>query len=93
MQVDEGLRVQREVAFAAVVCGVDDVDALEDAKMFCDGLAGEAGALREVGDGVVFAGGEADEQRETSFVAQRCESFGARAGGITSSGGHRPRCF
>jgi hypothetical protein len=65
----EGFGVEGEDALAAGALGVHEADAFEDAEVLGDGLAGEVGALGELGDGAAAALAELGEQLEAGLVA------------------------
>jgi hypothetical protein len=77
LHIEHGLRIESDEAFAAGSSDMDHAGPLEDVEVLGDGLAGKARAFGELGDGAALAAPQAGEQRQASFIAQRCEDGGA----------------
>jgi hypothetical protein len=74
-EIEDGSGVELKEAVAAGADGAHDAGALENAQMLGDGLAGEARAVGELGDGTRTVA-KAGEERETGAVAEGGEGAG-----------------
>lgn len=86
-EIEDGRGVELEETVAAGAGGADDACALEDAQVFGDGLAGEVGAVSELGDGA-RAVAEAGEEGEAGAVAEGGEGVGVNPCPNTRDMGH-----
>ena len=69
----DGLGVELKEGMASGADAADNSGALEDAQVLGDGLAGEVGAVGELGDGASVAAAEFGEEGKTSGIAERGE--------------------
>jgi len=77
----DGLGVKLESALPAVASAANQARGFEHAEVLGDCLAGEAGAVGELGDGVGLAITELDDQREAGLVAEGGEDGRVALGG------------